>query len=353
MPHRRISSTIPRTSWQQHYPIGLKASDSATMSPVTFSASGRSRSDPASVAFIHHQAQAEPSLRELADLAVFGADWGTSGLHFTGKWAASSVEVVLKVGVSPAQRWWTEIIAKEDPSLVPMLYASGCRLGDTEIGWILTERLPGGLHSGWNGLEFGMLMAAGARFQRFALRHPTGPHSVTTIEEVATWIRSAIDRDVPGPSASLLESLDHDWKLVSEACPPEICHGDLHMANVLSRTPAPQLSDAVLIDFEPTVMPWAFEAAYCQVLNSDPSRIGWHGLVPLMAEKRHSLGLPTITSHAQLKRVEAIALGWYALRMWAILGPDTDPSWRRPAVWRAAIDCYVTQAVEDAGKAKT
>jgi Ser/Thr protein kinase RdoA (MazF antagonist) len=24
-------------------------------------------------------------------------------------------------------------------------------------------------------------------------------------------------------------------------CPPEICHGDLHMANVLSRTRAPQL----------------------------------------------------------------------------------------------------------------
>lgn len=324
------------------------------MSPMAFSArldrsslvsaDGRVRSDPEAVAFIHHQVRAEPALSGLADIAVFGAEWGTSGLHFTGKWTVSGVDVILKVGVSPSQRWWTETVAREDPGLAPMLFASGSRLSDTELGWILTERLPGGLHSGWNGLEFGMLMAAGARFHRFARRHPTGPHRVTTIDEVAAWIRSAIAGGAPGPAASLLESLDHDWGFVCEACPPEICHGDLHMANVLSRTPPPQLSDAVLIDFEPSSMPWAFEAAYCQVLNSDPARVGWQGLVRLMAERRDALGLPTISSDAHLKRVEAITLGWYALRMWSILGPDTDPSWRPPAVWRAAIDGYVTQA---------
>lgn len=308
-------------------------------------ADGRVRSDPEAVAFIHHQVRAQPALRGLADTSVFGAEWGTSGLHFTGRWTASGVDVVLKVGVSPSQRWWTEMIAKEDPGLAPMLFASGDQLSDTGLGWILTERLPGGLHSGWNGLEFGMLMAAGARFQRFARRYPTGPHSVTTAAEVAAWIRAAIVRGAPGPAGSLLESLDEDWRLVCAACPPEICHGDLHMANVLSRTPAPQLSDAVLIDFEPSLMPWPFEAAYCQVLNSDPGRVGWQGLVPLMAERRHELGLSTITSSAGLHRVEAITLGWYALRMWSILGPDTDPSWRLPAVWRTATAGYVTQAI--------
>lgn len=309
-------------------------------------ADGRVRRDPEAVAFIHHQARAEAALRGLADLAVFGAEWGSSGLHFAGTWTASGTDVLLKVGVSPSQRWWTEAIAKEDPGLAPKLFASGSQLGDAELGWILSERLPGGLHSGWNGLEFGMLMAAGARFQRFARRHPTGPHSVTTADDVASWIRSAIARRAPGPAASLLEKLDHDWRTVCEVCPPEICHGDLHMANVLSRTPAPQLGDAVLIDFEPSFMPWAFEAAYCQVLNSDPARTGWRGLVPLMAERRGALGSRTISSEARLKRVEAITLGWYALRMWSILGPDTDPAWRHPEVWRAAIDSYVHQATQ-------
>ena len=307
-------------------------------------ADGRVRSDPEAVALIRDQVRAEPVLRGLTDVEVFGAEWGTSGLHFTGRWTVSGVEVVLKVGVSASQRWWTETIARDDPGLAPMLLARGSRLGDTGLGWILTERLPGGLHAGWNGLEFGMLMAAGARFQRFARSHPTGPHSVTTVDEVAGWIGSAIGRGAPGPAAVLVGSLDQDWRFVCEACPPEICHGDLHMANVLSRTLAPQLSDAVLIDFEPSVMPWAFEAAYCQVLNSDPTRTGWRGLVRLMAQRREALGLPAISGDARLERVEAITLGWYALRMWSILGPDTDPSWRPPAVWRAATDGYVTQA---------
>jgi hypothetical protein len=316
------------------------ASDRSTL----VSAEGRVRSDPEAVTFIHQRARAEPALRGLADLAVFGAEWGTSGLHFAGTWTVSGVDVILKVGVSPPQRWWTEVIAKEDPGLAPMLFGSGSQLSDIQLNWILTEQLPGGLHSGWDGLEFGMLMAAGARFHRFARRHPTGPHSATTKDDVADWIRSAMVRDAPGPAASLLTSLDHDWRFVCDVCPPEICHGDLHMANVLIRTPAPQLSDAVLIDFEPSFMPWAFEAAYCQVLNSDPVRVGWEGLVPLMAERRAALGLPTVSSDTDLLRVEAITLGWYALRMWSMLGPNPDPSWRPPAVWRAATDRYVSQA---------
>ncbi|GAB3747367.1 aminoglycoside phosphotransferase/kinase family protein [Microlunatus parietis] len=318
---------------------------SATRDGSSFiGADGHLRNDPEAVALVHHRARAEPALRGLADLEFFGAEWGSSGLHFAGKWRASGADVILKVGVSPAQRWWTETIAKEDPSLAPMLFASGSRLGDIDLGWILAERLPGGLHPGWCGLEFGMLMAAGARFHRLARNHPTGPHSVVTVDDVAGWIRSAMVRGAPGPAASMLDRLDQDWTFVCDVCPPEICHGDLHMANVLMRTPAPQLSDAVLIDFEPSLMPWAFEAAYCQVLNSDPDRVGWQGLVPLMGVRRAALGLQTI-SGTDLKRVEAIALGWYALRMWSILGPDTDPSWRLPSVWRAATDSYVTQAI--------
>ncbi|MFC7618770.1 hypothetical protein [Microlunatus sp. GCM10028923] len=324
------------------------ASSAARDGSSLIGADGRVRNDPAAVALIHHRARAEAALRGLADLRVFGAEWGSSGLHFAGRWTASGAEVILKVGVSPPQRWWTEKISEEDPGLAPTLFASGSQLGDVELGWILTERLPGGLHAGWDGVEFGMLMAAGARFQRFARHHPTGPHSVTAAADVADWIRSAMVRGAPGPAASLLDSLDHDWGFVRDVCPPEICHGDLHMANVLSRTPAPHLSDAVLIDFEPSFMPWAFEAAYCQILNSDPARVGWHGLVPLMAERRAALGLPTVGSEADLKRVEAITLGWYALRMWSILGPDTDPSWRSPAVWRAATERYVTQAATGA-----
>ncbi|WP_157683488.1 phosphotransferase [Microlunatus soli] len=307
---------------------------------------GRVRADPEAIARIRQQLRAEPALGALTDLAVLEAEWGASGLHFVGTWNATGADVIVKIGVSPSQRWWTEAISREDPALAPILFASGGRLGDIDLGWMVSERLPGGLHAGWHGQEFTMLMAAAARFHRFARRHPSGPHSVTTAGDVASWIDSAITRGVPGPAAALLGSVDQDWELVSQACPPEICHGDLHMANVLSRTPAPQLSDALLIDFEPCLMPWVFEAAYCQVLNSDPARVGWRELILLLDEQRGALGLPTISNIADLRRVETIVLGWYALRMWSIIGPDTDPAWRSPQIWRAAIDDYVSQAVQ-------
>jgi hypothetical protein len=106
------------------------------------------------------------------------------------------------------------------------------------------------------------------------------------------------------------------------------------------RTLAPEVSPALLIDFEPCRMPWVFDAAYAQVLNSDPARVGWHDLVGQVADRRRTYGL-RVCADEDLRRLSTIALAWYALRMWGMLGPTPDPEWREAVVWRAQNTNYI------------
>jgi hypothetical protein len=93
------------------------------------------------------------------------------------------------------------------------------------------------------------------------------------------------------------------------------------MCNVLTRTPPPDRSDALLIDCQPIMQPWAFDAAYPQILNSiDRNRVGYQGLVPKMAHIRSAYGMSSCEGR-DLERVARIALAWFAIRLWG-LTPD-------------------------------
>ena len=68
--------------------------------------------------------------------------WSASGaLHLTGVWRATATPVHIKVGVNTNQLYWTQQIALADPGAVPLLYASGERLGEIEVGWTVMERV--------------------------------------------------------------------------------------------------------------------------------------------------------------------------------------------------------------------
>jgi hypothetical protein len=299
---------------------------------------GRVRRTPEVVAALRLLAGDEPSLVDLVDVAPESLPWGATGLFFAGRWHGS--DALLKVGVSASQRWWSTAIADRDPGLAPRVLASGSRLADAEVGWMLMERLPGGLHPGWGGREFGLLMDAGARFQRIARTMDPAPASALTVDDVRSWITAAASLGAPGPVDALLARVADDWACVTAACGTEICHGDLHMANALMRRPAPDPGPALLIDFEPCRMPWVFDAAYPQILNSDPARAGWHDLAGQLADRRRAHGLPVCTD-AELRRASAIALGWYAARMWGMLGATPDPGWRPADVWRRENRRYI------------
>src|SRR6185436_17814057 len=124
-----------------------------------------------------------------------------------------------------------------------------------------------------------------------------------------------------------------DWAWVNAICETEICHGDLHMANALCRDEPPD-GEALLIDHHPTRMPWACEPAKPEILNAEPTRAGCRTLIAKQATIRSRLGLSTPT-RADLERLQAIVLGWWAIQVWADIGASPDPNWRARRVWHA------------------
>jgi hypothetical protein len=185
--------------------------------------------------------------------------------------------VLVKLGVNANQLYWSRMVAKSAPDLMPLLYASGDGLGDLEMGWIVMERIPfGPLGPGWNGDEFVMLLDAAVRFQREAGNIEARHVATLDVDMLRSWLEVGIGLDPPGPVDGVLERFEADFAWVAPVCGYEVCHGDVHMCNALSRTPPPLSSAAVLIDCQPIIQLWAFDAAYPQVLNSiDTSRVGY------------------------------------------------------------------------------
>ena len=135
------------------------------------------------------------------------------------------------------------------------------------------------------------------------------------------WLDVGVTAHPPGPVAIVLDRLDTDWTWLIATCALEVCHGDVHLCNVLARTPPPNRSDALLIDCQPIMQPWAFDAAYPQILNSiDRRRQGYRDLVPKLACMRAAYGLPSCAAH-DVQRVARMALTWFAIRLWG-LTPD-------------------------------
>ena len=125
-------------------------------------------------------------------------------------------------------------------------------------------------------------------------------------------------------------------------CERAVLHGDLHMANALRRALPPD-GEALLSDHHPTFMPWACEPAKPEILNAEPSRLGCRGLVEKQAaiRKLHGLAVP---ARADLARLEAIVLGWWAIQIWGHIGASPAPTWRKRDIWHAENQAYIAAA---------
>jgi len=283
----------------------------------------------------------------VTELAPEPALWGVSTLHFSARHQPSDAPVLLKLNVAGDQVWWTRMLARAAPAFVPQVYAVGERLGDEPLGWVLWERVPGGLHPGWNGREFAVLLEAGVQFQRAtrtlaAAAQAAGVLNELRVDELAARLEQGIQRGVPGPAARVLRRLDADWAWVTAVCETEVCHGDLHLANALSREGPPD-GVALLIDYHPTRMPWAYDATKPEILNADPRRLGCRGLVVKQAAMRERYGL-SVPAGAELRRLQAIVLGWRAMEVWGYVGSSPDPAWRERGIWHAENGAYIAAA---------
>jgi hypothetical protein len=230
-------------------------------------------------------------------------------------WLADGTPIIAKIGINRNQLYWTEQIAAADPALVPTFYASGT-WPDLDVHWMVMERVPYEcLGPAWNGAEFDMLLHAAVRFQRAARMVERRHIQTLDLATLREWLDAGIAHMPPGPYEHVIARLPDDWQWVQGVCETEVCHGDVHMCNAVTRDAPPEPGAALLIDCQPSLRPWAFDAAYPQVLNSiDRARPGYRDLVPRMGKLRER---QEMSSCADLERLERITLAWFAIRMWA------------------------------------
>ncbi len=256
----------------------------------------------------------------ISDLSLNPQTWGGGGcLHFSGVHIATRIPVLLKVGVNAHEIRWTSEVSQRAPHLCPALFASGTQLADLQIGWMISEVIPyGPLGPLWKGNEFEFLLQAGVEFQLVArdISDAHLPHM--SRKSLLQHLQHGVSYNPPGPATALLAHFDDDFDWFANNCEWETCHGDLHLCNGLTRN-APPCGPAVLIDYQPIHQPWAFDAAYLQLLNSiDPNRAGCKELIPRMAAMRKVNGMAT---NGDVEKIARLALGWFAIWRW---GCDVD-----------------------------
>jgi hypothetical protein len=157
---------------------------------------------------------------------------------------------------------------------------------------------------------------------------------------VRSWLEWGIERSAPGPAERIMERFSSDGAWLLEVCGRQRCHGDLHLSNILFRPTGRGQWQGVLIDFETRLRPWPFEAAWPQILNSEPHCQGCRQLVIKMAHLRQAAGLG-VPSERAIERVSTLVLGWSALRVWGLVGPYPDPTWRPHDIWRRENERYI------------
>lgn len=263
----------------------------------------------------------------LEDISWFKADWqrggaATATATYTPT-AGQPAPVVIKLPVVGRELTWTRRLqppdGTDDPQLViPRLFASGSELGGYDLTWLVIERFPfGPLGLKWNENHIPRIVEAAARFHK-----ATAPHEINQPPRTEDWHaligkarENARINELPEQQRwntvlkslnSRLDDLVEQWR----ARPIEHwVHGDLHIANAMSRH-AMDDGPVALIDLA-EVHPghWVEDAVYLERLFwSRPERLGTHNPVKDMAKARKTLGLRVHEEDARLATIRRVLL---------------------------------------------
>ena len=266
---------------------------------------------------LHEQLAREPALEALDDIRYEMR--ANMGVFFAAVWAPTGAPVVVKLNASAIEREWLPEVSDRAADLVPHVYASGGRLGSAEVGWLVLQRAPHHFEPSSQD-DCRTLMYAAARFQQVAcdIDATTYPIDAAFFE---TYLPDAVSAGCPGPAAEVLSRLHQDLGWMDDRFPRVRCHGDVHFGNAVSELPG---GPVLLVDPIPRTANWAWDAAYAQLTSGG---VATPRLVPLLAEARRSLGLPT-GDPAAVEQLETVLLAWSSMLWWAIIPfRRSDPWW--------------------------
>lgn len=293
-------------------------------------------------------ASLEPVLREACDhrlsaVAWFRSDWQRGGAvtgyaHYLDSQDRQQ-PVVVKLPVGPAECQWLLRLGG-DAGVAPHVLAHGQALGGYDMAWVVMERLEHGpLGVAWGGREFDLLIEAAGRFYAAAAHFPvTTPPPEKDWDAIYHRSRDSVHRHqlVDAQRWNRLLKRAHrklgDWQRVWRDRPvDQWCHGDLHLANAMTRA-APPDGPAVLLDFALThVGHWVEDAVYFEHLYwGRCQRLGGRRLCKQMAHQRRKLGLTVAKDWSRRAAV---------LRaLWAMSTPAMLRHVGEPRHVRAALD---------------
>lgn len=328
---------------------GAPASAGAQISPSPRSTLAANESRPMG-------ALLEPVLRQacdgrLSEVNWFRTDWQRGGA-LTGYATflddhARPRDVVVKLPVPPLEQEWL-VHLQAYPDVVPRLYAHGQKLGAYDMAWLVMERLPHGpLGSSWSGREFDLLVEAVVRFYAAAADRPIDRAAPTKDWElIFKKSRDNIHRHNVAHEQRWSNAFKKAHRSLKEwlalwqgRSTDQWCHGDLHLANAMTRLPAPQ-GPAVLFDFAQTHPGhWIEDAVYLEHLFwSRRHRLQGRRLCSQIAHERKRLGLRVEPDWPKLASVRRALL---AMTVPFTLDTDGDPHFIEAALQVLEIEAHV------------
>lgn len=261
----------------------------------------------------------EASGGRLGEIGWFKADWQRGGAATgTGRWAGddgTAQDVIIKLPVVTRELLWLERLqngAETDP-VVPRLFASGRSLGDYDLRWVVMERFPAGpLGLKWHDDHVPRLAEAAARFHHCAARFevdqpPKHEPWDMLLDEAVENVRVNGVADEPRWINGLKNLRSRAKDLVAEWESRDVrqwLHGDLHLANALSRDSI-ECGQVGLIDLaEVHAGHWIEDAVYLErQLWARPERMKKFKPVKEIALARRRLGLAVEAEYPRLAMI--------------------------------------------------
>lgn len=261
----------------------------------------------------------------LGNITWFKADWQRGGAR-TGRStfrddAGVEYSVIVKIPVGPNELIWNRRLQPCDEDrygVTARLFASGHELGAYDLAWLVMERFPQGplLHL-LRDDSVDLMADAAARFYRLSSRYEI--EGAGRKEDWHHLLDVARDNcrtnhishsghwtEVIRRVQKIVKRLADEWNL--RAC-RDWCHGDLHLANAMSRSNRPE-DPAMLIDLaEVHVGHWVEDAVYLERLFW-PRReyILRHPPVKLIGRRREELGLKVESTCPRLADIRRVLL---------------------------------------------
>ena len=271
-------------------------------------------------------ASLEPVLRSvcggrLSKISWFRTDWQRGGAltGYASYVCDDGIErlAVVKLPVPPRERFWLTYLQKM-PNVVPHLWAHGESLSGYDMAWLVMERLTHGpLGSAWHGNQFDLIIEAVGRFYRAAdevpIQSPAAEkdwHAIYDLARKGVQRHALVDEQRWNKLLKKTHRKLKEWlKIWHERAVDKRCHGDLHLANAMTRLPPPQ-GPALLLDFAMTGPGhWVEDAVYFEHLYwSHRDKLGDRRLCRQMAHERKRHGLKVDDDWSRLAQVKRALL---------------------------------------------